>query len=218
MVAERSSDSHADTRLYLIVHNAFRLMTTRFVDATEKLEPSALEHTIGSRWSVYAALLHEHHQNEDGSIFPALLAARPDMNELVTRLEDDHHQLIGTMEVVDSAISAFDESPDADHQKTMHEALVAVRDLFFPHLDTEDEQILPAIAESIPPREWERLDNAALKAIPRQYLPTAVGALDEVIGDMPKDARPEPPPLPIRLMLALSWRKKYSSWVKPLVV
>src|SRR5262249_43298978 len=184
----------------------------------DKLEPFALEHMIGSRWSVYAALLHEHHQNEDGSIFPALLAARPDMNELVTRLEDEHHQLIGTMEVVDSAISAFDESPDADRQKTMHEALVAVRDLFFPHLDTEDEQILPAIAESIPPKEWERLDNAALKSIPRQYLPTAVGALDEVIHDTPKDKQPPPPPLPIRLMLALSWRKKYSTWVKPLLI
>ena len=54
MVAERSTDSHADTRLYLIVHNAFRLMTTRFVDATEKLEPSALHPMIRSHWSDYA--------------------------------------------------------------------------------------------------------------------------------------------------------------------
>ena len=217
-MAERSSDSHADTRLYLIVHNAFRLMTTRFVDATEKLDPSALQPVIRSRWSDYAALLHEHHHNEDDSIFPALVAARPDMNELVTRLEDDHQQLIATMEAVDSAVTAFDASPDAVNQKTMHEALVAVRDLFLPHLDTEDEQILPAIAESIPPSEWERLDKAALKAIPRQYLPTAVGALDEVIADIAKDERPPPPPLPIRLMLALSWRKKYSIWMKPLLV
>ena len=55
-MAERSSDSHADTRLYLIVHNAFRLMTTRFVDATEKLEPAALQPMIRSRWNDYAAL------------------------------------------------------------------------------------------------------------------------------------------------------------------
>ena len=86
MVAEGSSNSHADTRLYLIVHNAFRLMTTRLVDATEKLEPSALQPMIGSRWSDYAALLHEHHHNEDDSIFPALVGVRPDMNALITRL------------------------------------------------------------------------------------------------------------------------------------
>jgi hemerythrin-like domain-containing protein len=218
MVSERSSDSHADTRLYLIVHNALRLSATRFVDATERLEPSALQPMIRSRWSVYSALLHEHHHNEDDSIFPALVAARPDMNALITRLEDDHRQLIGRMEAVDSAISSFDASPDVAHQQAMHDALFAVRDMFFPHLDTEDEEILPAIAQSIPPREWERLDKAALKSIPRQYLPTAVGALDEVIQAIPKDEQPPPPPLPIRLMLALSWRKKYSTWVKPLVV
>jgi hemerythrin-like domain-containing protein len=193
-------------------------MTTRFVDATDKLEPSALEHMIRTHWDVYAALLHEHHLNEDDSIFPALVAARPDMNALITRLEEEHQQLIGTMEVVDSAISGFDESPDAAHQQAMHDAVVAVRDLFLPHLDTEDEQILPAIAESIPPREWERLDKAALKSIPRQYLPTAVGALDELIQEIPKDQQPPPPPLPIRVMLALSWRKKYSTWVQPLLV
>src|SRR5947209_3647921 len=98
MVTERSSGSHADTRLYLVVHNAFRLMTTRFVDATEKREPSALQHMIRSHWSVYAALLHEHDHNEDDSVFPALVAARPDTNTLITRLEDDHQQLIATME------------------------------------------------------------------------------------------------------------------------
>ena len=142
-MAERSSDSHADTRLYLIVHNAFRLMTTRFVDATEQLDPAALQPMIRSRWNDYAALLHEHHHNEDDSIFPALVAGRPDLIALITRLEDDHQHLIGTMEDVDSAISAFDATPDAAHQQTLHNALLAVRELFFPHLDTEDEQTSP---------------------------------------------------------------------------
>jgi hypothetical protein len=45
-----------------------------------------------------------------------------------------------------------------------------------------------------------------------------VGALDEVIQKLPKQEQPPPPPPPIRLMLALSWRKKWSTWVKPLVV
>ena len=100
----------------------------------------------------------------------------------------------------------------------MHDGVVAVRELFFPHLDIEDEKILPAIAESIPPKEWDRMDKAALKSIPREYLPTAVGALDEFIQGLPKEERPPAPPPPIRVMLALSWRKKWSSWVKPLLV
>ena len=210
--------SQADTRVYQVVHDVFRLATNRLVDASEKLEPSQLQPVIGKYWSFYSAVLHHHHHNEDDSIFPALLAVRPDMTEFIKTLEDDHRQLIRTMEAVDSAIAAFDKQPDASHQKAVSDATVGVREMFFPHLDAEDEKILPAIAQSIPPTEWDRLDKAALKSIPREYLPRAVGALDEVIQRLPKAEQPPPPPPPIRLMLAVSWRKKWSTWVKPLVV
>jgi hypothetical protein len=90
-----------------------------------------------------------------------------------------------------------------------------VRDAFFPHLDVEDEQIVPAIAESIPPKEWNRLDQQALRTIPRKQLPTAVGALDEIVRNLPVEERPPPPPPPIRIMLALSWRKKWAAWMQP---
>ena len=217
-MAQGSSTSHADVRVYQVVHNVFRLATTRFADATEKLEPSALQHMIGSHWDFYAAVLHHHHHIEDDSFFPALLAARPDMDALITSLEDDHQQLIVAIDVADCAVRAFEAQPDAAHQATMHDGVVAVRELFFPHLDIEDEKILPAIAESIPPKEWNRMDKGALKSIPRKYLPTAVGAIDEFIQGLPKEARPPAPPPPIQVMLALSWRKKWSTWVKPLLV
>jgi hemerythrin-like domain-containing protein len=200
------------------VHKAFRLATTRLVDATEKLEPSQLQHIFGSRWSFYAAVLHHHHHNEDDKIFPALVAVRPDMGALVAKLEDDHQQLVRTMEAVDAAVSAIERTPDAAHQKALHESMVAVRDAFFPHLDIEDEKILPAIAESVSPKQWDRMDKEALKSIPRAHLPIAVGSLDEVIQGLPRAEQPPPPPLPIRLMLALSWRNKFSAWVKPLLV
>jgi hypothetical protein len=140
------------------------------------------------------------------------------MGALITTLEEDHQKLIGTMEVVESAISAFEAQADAAHQATLRDAMVSVREMFFPHLDIEDEQVIPAITESIPPKEWDKLDKAGFTSIPKEYLPTAVGALDEIIRGTPEEERPPPPPLPIRLMLTLSWRKKWSAWVEPLLV
>jgi hemerythrin-like domain-containing protein len=212
------ADSYADTRLFYAVHKTFRLMTNRFVDATEKLAPSTLQPMIGSRWSFYAAILYEHHHTEDDSIFPALLAVRPDLETLVNTLAEDHRRLVGSMDGANAAVTSFVQQPDPANQKTMHDAIAAVRDEFFPHLDVEDAQLIPAITDSMPPKEWERLDNQALKSIPRQYLPTAVGGLDEVIRGLPEQDRPPPPPLPIRMMLVLSWRKKWAAWVKPLIV
>jgi hemerythrin-like domain-containing protein len=210
------ASAHADTRIYAVVHNVFRRTTTLLADTTERLEPSALQPMFRSRWDFYAAVLHHHHEVEDDSIFPALLAARPDMHELVTTLEDDHQQLIPAMNAVESALQAFEVQPDQVHQQALHEALVAVQEMFLPHLDIEDEKILPAIAESVPPKEWDRLDEAALKSIPRERLPLAVGAIDAFVRDLPDGEQPPPPPVPLRVMLMLSWRKKWSAWVKPL--
>jgi hemerythrin-like domain-containing protein len=213
-----SSTSRADTRVLQAAHAAFRLATTRLADATAKLPPSALQPIIGSRWSFYAAVLHHHHHNEDDMLFPALLAVRPEMGALIDELEKDHRELASSIDVAGAVVSAFEKQPDAAGQTAMHDGIVAVRDAFFPHLDVEDAQLMPAYAESIPPKEWDRMDQKALKSIPRPYLPTAVGALDEVMQGWPKDERPPPPPPPIRLMLALSWRKKWAQWYKPLLV
>jgi hemerythrin-like domain-containing protein len=218
MVAPSDTKPLADTRVYAVVHQAFRLVTTRLVDATGKLEPLALHGVIGPRWRFYAAVLHHHHHIEDDVIFPALIAARPGMGELIKHLELDHQELISKMDAAESAVAAFEEQPDSAHLERTHDALVAVRDMFFPHLDIEDAQIIPAIAEAIPPKEWDKMDEDALKSVPKEQLPLAVGALDEIMRGMPDAERPPPPPLPVRLMLAVSWRKRWSKWIEPLAV
>jgi hemerythrin-like domain-containing protein len=218
MSDHNSSTTRADTRVLQAVHKTFRLATDRLIEATERLDPASLEPVIESRWTFYTTVLNHHHHNEDDKAFPALVAVRPDMKDLVESLEDDHRRLVARMGVVDDAVAAFQEKPDLPNRDAMHEAIVGVRDEFFPHLDTEDAQVIPAFGESIPPEEWERMDNEALKTIPREWLPTAVGALDEVIRGLPEAERPMPPPLPIRLMLALSWRRKWAAWIKPILV
>jgi hemerythrin-like domain-containing protein len=213
-----SSVDQADTRLLAAVHTAFRLATTRLVDATDRLSPSALKPIIGSRWGFYAAVLEYHHHTEDDIFFPALLAVRPNMGTVTDKLMEDHRQLDASMKAADAAVSAFQAQPGAASQKAVHDAIVAVRGAFLPHLDFEDAKLIPAFAQSIPPKQWDRMDQQALKSIPRSHLPTAVGALDEVIRSLSTDQQPPPPPAPIRLMLALSWRKKWAEWAKPLNV
>jgi hemerythrin-like domain-containing protein len=204
-----------DIRLYRVVHEMFRRSTTRLVDATAKLEPSVLQPVIRSQWDFYTAILDHHHHTEDVSVFPALVAVRPEMRATIDMLEDEHVELAPNIDAVESAVAAFVKVPDDSTQHAVHDELVALRDWFFPHLDLEDEKILPAIAESIPPKQWDQLDKAALKSIPRKHLASAVGALDEVIRSLPERDRPAPPPPPIRFMLSLSWRKQWMNKVKP---
>jgi hemerythrin-like domain-containing protein len=210
---------HADVRLLQIVHKTFRLMTTRMVDASAKLEPSRLRPAIVPFWEFYAAVLHHHHHTEDTVAFPALVSVRPEFAGLVGTLGEDHKKLVAVLQSADATVAAFDKAPGTDTQHAMHGSFAAVRDEFFPHLDVEDEKVIPAFAESIPPAQWEKMDNNALKSIPRKYLSKAVAALDEVIQTVPEPERPVGgPPLPLRVLLALSWRKKWAAFVAPLEV
>jgi hemerythrin-like domain-containing protein len=197
----------------------FRLATTRMIDATNKLAPDALKPIIGPYWEFYAAGLHHHHHTEDTVAFPALVAVRPHMADLLDDLEEDHRKLVVAMDAVQSGVTTFESKPDPVTRRAMHDSMAALRDQFFPHLDVEDAKVIPAFAEAIPPRDWDRMDKQALKSIPRPYLPKAVGALDEVIRSLPEAERPTGgPPPPIRFMLAVSWRRKWSEFVKPLTV
>ena len=216
VTGRHDGNTHADTRVLQVVHKTFRLATTRMVDASERLEGSALKPVIGPFWNFYSAVLHHHHHTEDTAAFPALIAVRPDMGALVDGLEEDHRRLVASIEGVHATVSAFENRPDPATQRALHDALVALRDQFFAHLDVEDGKVVPVFAEAIPPEDWDRMDNEALKSIPRQHLPRAVGALDEVIRSLPEAERPSGPPPPIRFMLAVSWRRKWAAFVKPL--
>jgi hemerythrin-like domain-containing protein len=215
---EGHGHAHADTRVLQAVHKTFRLATTRLVDATERLEPASLKPIIGAYWDFYAAVLHHHHHTEDTVVFPALVAARPHLAPLVDKLAADHKILVAALDAADAAVTAFTNQPDLTTQRDLNNSVAAVRDEFFPHLDVEDAKVIPALAEAIPPKDWDRMDSQALKSIPRPYLPKAVGGLDEIIRRLPEAERPSGPPLPIRLMLAVSWRRKWAEFVKPLTV
>jgi hemerythrin-like domain-containing protein len=218
MTATREGDgqARADTRVFQAVHKTFRLATTRLVDVTERLDPPALAPILGAYWEFYAAVLHHHHHTEDSTVFPALVAARPNMAALIAKLEADHKDLVAALNGAGSAVAAFTDAPYRTNQREVHDAMAAVRDEFFPHLDLEDAEVIPALAEAISPKDWDRMETDALKAIPRPYLPRAVAGLDEVIRSLPEAERPSGPPLPIRVMLAVSWRRKWAEFVKPL--
>lgn len=212
------SNGLADTRLLQAVHKTFRSATTRMVDASARMDPAALRKAIGPFWDFYSAILNYHHHTEDTEEFPALTRVYPEIKPLIEELGRDHVRMEDAIANVDAAMESFDKNPDAAGKTRLNAALVELRDLFFPHLDREDADVIPMFAKWIPPDEWAAMDEKALRNIPKAVLPIAVGALDETIRSLPYAEQPLPPPLPVRVMLSLSWRRKWSALVRPLLV
>jgi hemerythrin-like domain-containing protein len=211
-------DRMADIRLIQVVHNMMRLALTRMVEATAVLEPAALQSSVGPYWSYYSSILDYHHHNEDDHDFPLLASYYPDIQPLIDELAADHRQMLDLFKKIDTAAASFQKTPDATNRDAINAGAVELRDLFFPHLDREDAEILPMYAKWIPFDDWDRLETKALKGIPKPYMGTAVGAIDEVIRSTSEAEQPAPPPVPVRILLSLSWRKKWAAFVRPLLV
>jgi hypothetical protein len=209
-------EQHADTRLYLVVHQSLRLTLDRFIKAGERLDPATFAAVIPDRWGVLERGLHTHHEHEDSDFFPMIAAASPDQAPLIEQLEREHQELVVLLDAVDRAIAALVAAPSDDTRATAHDAIAAVRDTLVPHLDVEDEKLLPAAAATVDAKEWDDASERALRSTPKADMPIVAGILDEVARSLPPDEQPPPPPLPLRMMLALSWRRRYTKFLEPL--
>lgn len=216
-MANDGNGGGADIRLIQAVHNTFRSGLTRMIDATAKLEPAALQSCLGKYWTFLSVMLDYHHHNEDDEDFPLLVSYYPDIAPLVEQLGADHRQMVEVMAKIDAAVTSFLEAPDLAGRDAINAGAVELRDLFFPHLDREDAEVLPMYARWIPHDRWAKLETKGLKGIPKPQMPYAVGALDETIRSTPAADRPDGPPLPVKIFLSLSWRKKWAGLVEPLL-
>lgn len=212
------SDAHADTRLYLVVHEAFRRTLQRFVTATRELEPARLHRVLGDRWGFVVRGLHDHHEHEDDEFFPAIARACPDEAALIARLKTEHAELVQMLDAADAAVATFEAGPTPEALREAHDAIAQIQTFLLPHLAIEDAELLPAATAKVAADEWEQMNERAMRAISRRDLPIAAAALDEVARSLPPEQRPPPPPLPLRIMVALFWRRRYAKFVEPLQV
>jgi len=210
------AEPHADIREYLVVHQSLRVTLDRFVAASARLDPERLADVVGERWGVLARGLHHHHETEDTKFFPMIVSARPDTAALIDRLEVEHRELVAKLDAVDVAIHGLEQDPTDATRQTVHDTITTVRDLLVPHLDVEDAQLLTVAAESVPAGPWKQVSEEAMRSLPRADLPVVAGILDEVVHTLPKHEWPPAPPLPVRVMLVLSWRRRYQKFVAPL--
>jgi hypothetical protein len=208
--------SHADTRLYLVVHESMRVTLGRFVTASARLDPATLATVLPDRWGVLQRGLHTHHEHEDSDFFPLIAKASPDQLPLIEQLEREHTELVALLDDVDAAITALVASPDDGTRQRVHDAVVAVRDALVPHLDVEDAQLLPAAAATVDAKEWDEVSERALRATPKADMPIVAGVLDEVVRGLPSEQQPPPPPLVLRVLLAVVWRRQYAKFVAPI--
>jgi hemerythrin-like domain-containing protein len=157
------AETKADIRDVLVVHTILRRMLDTLIGATARLEPTQAASVIPSHWGLYVRGLHHHHESEDNAFFPTVVAAAPTLEPLVTQLEQEHQELIKLLDATDTAVATLEREPTGENRQAARDAMTAVHDQLFPHLDKEEEQLLPPAADAVDPTVWKKLGDDAFR-------------------------------------------------------
>ena len=103
------------------------------------------------------ALLAVHHEGEDELVWPLLRERAPEHTALIDEMESQHHQIHADLDRAEAALAAWSEHPDESTSAALAAALDAVDATLVPHLDREEQEILPVAAATMTAEEWGQL-------------------------------------------------------------
>lgn len=153
--------------------------------------------------------LHAHHSTEDELLWPLLHERAPSAAATMTLLEEQHARLAASIDEVRAAAEAWAREPAAPASTELASSIRALLADLVAHLDEEETEILPLIAQHITPEEWEVFGQRAFEKFEPRQRPTAMGQLLEVASPDEGARMLATLPLPVRVMWRIAGRPQY---------
>ncbi len=194
----------ADTRMMGIVHSALRRDLGRLHDALTDGRPDAGQRTaLGAHAAWMMEFLHDHHAGEDEGLYPMVLEKNPEARELLAVMDADHKRVIPAMDAFSEAAGRWTASgTDADRIATLT-ALDELTAVLYPHLEREENEMMPVVAASITQGDWHRWDqqhNIKPKRLPK-LAEEGNWLIDGLDADRRKIVEAEVPTIPRYIVL-----------------
>jgi uncharacterized protein YndB with AHSA1/START domain len=152
---QKDMDGPADTRMMRIVHTALRRDLARTQVALTEL---AMEPDDDRREAVAAHLLwmmawlHHHHEGEDVGLYPLVRARNPAADALLDVMDADHQRIVPAMVEVERAAAMWATATGARDE--VARAVDVLLEGLLPHLQREEEEMMPVVSATITEREW----------------------------------------------------------------
>jgi iron-sulfur cluster repair protein YtfE (RIC family) len=151
----------ADTRMMNIVHQALRRDLQRAATALELTPPPGERQrvAIADHLGWMMEFLRGHHESEDVGLYPVVRARRPDAADLLDQMDDDHQTIARSIDAVDLAASTYGATDEPSARTRLVAALGDLDEVLLPHLQREEELVLPIAAAALTDAEWQAIEH-----------------------------------------------------------
>lgn len=122
------------------------------------------------------AMMHHHHVTEDALMYPLLEGRAP--QHLLDRMEEQHERVAAAVDVTESRLAAW-RLDDPASGEALAQAFDAMLPVLVQHLDAEESEIMPMVADLLTAEEYARQGTSGNRFADRTALMMAFGAMVE---------------------------------------
>jgi hypothetical protein len=123
-------------------------------------------------------LLHNHHHDEDESLWPRLLQRVPEeARPVVNQMRTQHAALAAGVAEIQAELPAWRASAASVRGEALAGALDRMMPILVEHTASEEERAMPLIDQHITPTEWRDMLARAVAGLPPAEIPVLMGML-----------------------------------------
>src|SRR5215470_2063737 len=208
-----------DVRDMAIVHRLFRQSydeAARLVRAAPTPSPGRVTF-LADHIDFILGGLHTHHQDEDELLYPKLIERAPDQAAMTEQVEHEHQQIATALDAASAACATWRQRPSAETGEALAAALGQLNSVVQPHLDDEEQKIVPLAAVTLTQQEWDALGKDGVAQMPRNKRGIAFGMILEPLNQADRAYMKHILPAPVRMLYPVlidrPW-KKYAATLR----
>ena len=214
-----STGQPIDVRDMAIVHRTFRTVyeeSARLVRAAPAPSPGRVTF-LADHIDFALAALHHHHEGEDELLYPKLIERVPEQAAMTEHVEHEHLTIKTALEAASAACAAWRARPAAETGEALAAALDHLNSVVEPHLDDEEQKVVPLAAVTLTQQEWDEMGKQGAAWIPRNKRGIAFGLMLEPLGEADRAFMMRALPAPVRMLYPVlierPW-KKYAATLR----
>jgi len=171
-----SKDHPIEVRDMAIIHRLFRQAydeAARLVRANPTPSPGRVTF-LADHIDLALSGLHSHHQDEDELLYPLLIERAPEQGPMTEQVEHEHQVIATALDAASAACATWRQRPSAETGEALAAALDHLNAVVQPHLDDEEQKVVPLAAVTLTQQEW---DDAADRAYMMKQVPAPLRVL-----------------------------------------
>ena len=207
-----------DVRDMAIVHRTFRSVyeeAVRLVRAAPAPSPGRVTF-LADHIDFGIMMLHVHHEGEDELLYPMLIERMPEQAAMTEQVDREHQLIKTALDQASAACAAWRGRPSAETGEALAAALGHLNEVVQPHLDDEEQKVVPLAAVTLTQQEWDAMSKHAVASIPRNKRGIAFGMLLDPLNQADRAYMMRVLPVPVRVLYPVLIGRPYKKYAATL--